>query len=181
MSWIFYIFILLIFLIFIPIPIKIKLTYIDFKLSVFLYGFKINLNKKTKNNKKKAYKSKPKKKFDYNLDNIRTIIHDVDCSKYKPKLNISIRLKLGFFDASITALIYGMLHSLSPLIYRILNMIFKITSYKFDVNPEFKNDIINIELRSIIFISLAKIIYVSILIKNSIKRIKTCSASNLNV
>jgi hypothetical protein len=164
---------------FIPIPIKINLNYKNSSLNLFLYNFKINFRKREKN--KKKYNLDFLKKFDYNADNIKNILNNINFFKYKPKLNITIKLKIGFFDASTTALIYGILNSISSLIYTSLNTIFKINYYKLDIDPDFKNDVINIDLSSIVFVNLAKIIYIIILIKKNIDNINNSKNINFNI
>jgi hypothetical protein len=163
-------------LFFIPIPIKIRLIYKDKILNLYLYSFKININKKIKNIKEKLPKPPKKKKaFDKDFltfDNIKIILHRIKSSRFKPTLRLSIGIEYGLIDAFSTGIAYGVFHSFSPFIYEALSVPFKTKRYKLNLKPNFNQLELAAVIESIIFINLAKIIYMAIIVLITIRKIK---------
>lgn len=174
-----------IFLFFIPIPVKIRLIYKDKILNLYVYSFKININKKIKQFKEKPSKPEKKKKgFDksiINLDSIKLIVHKINCSRFKPTLRFLVNIEYGLIDAFSTGIAYGVIHSLSPFIYEALSVPFKIKKYNLKPKPNFNQLKLSAVLESIIFINLAKIIYMLLIVLATIRKIKKadkCACAN---
>lgn len=172
MPWIIYILIAILLILILPIPIEIKLIYKDNIFQFYIYNFEVNLKKRTKKKIKRRTANAAKKSKKIDFDSAKLILHKIDCAKFKPTLKMNMKIKLGTGDASYTGISCGALYYFSPIIYRILEVIFKIKSYNFDVKPDFDNLSLNTYINSIIFVSFAKIIYMLILLINSVKVIK---------
>lgn len=146
---------------FIPFPIYITFEYKDNNIIVYLYKLKIY-----------DFKKFHKKSTDINNDfhpksfyiNIIKKLHNKFFNDiiFKPSLNLYIDLCYGVEDAFITALLYGILQSISSIVYNLISHIFRIKKFKSNVKPIFNKVILSFTIKSIIFISLVKIIYIAI-------------------
>lgn len=142
-------------LVFIPFPLKISFTYSKKEKKLYIYSFKIEIEK----GKKKTKKTKNKKnKFD--IEKIKKIFAKLRKNKFKPRLKFYTEVDYGLDDAALTGISFGLLNCISPAVYAVLKSIFKVKIYKFDVKPDFKNQMFNFNLTSIIFLSFANIIYI---------------------
>ncbi len=153
------IFIIIILIILVPIPIKFKLKYADKKLAMYIYN--IDLISKIKSTQKNA-KSKNKKNFD--LQNFKFLLSSLSRNKLKPTLRFRLNLQYGLDDAAYTAIFYGLVSALSPLIIKVLNYFFKIKKQSISITPNLNKFILKLELESIIFVNLVKVIYISYII-----------------
>jgi hypothetical protein len=178
MSWIYYIIIILIALIIIPVPIKLRFTFVDNNPNFYIYNLKINLHKNINKAKKIKKKSKAKKRIKFSVNDFKIILHRINCAKFKPTLRMKIISNFGILDASATAILCGVMHSLSPVVRNLLSVIFKIKNYDFSLQPEFNKDVVTAQINSIIFINLAKIINMFLLIRKTLKHIKNCHKQN---
>lgn len=122
-------------LLFIPIPLIIKVKYSD-KLEFFIYNKKLTLSKK----KGKRIKSKKIKVF------------------WKPYIKIHIKLLYGFDDAAVTAISYGLIFSILPVLKNITSKFFNVKGFTPDIKLDYKNTIFNLYIKCIIFINIAQII-----------------------
>ncbi|OOM09134.1 DUF2953 domain-containing protein [Clostridium saccharobutylicum] len=159
--------IFIIFLIFfMPIPLKITAYCTTNDYYIKLYNFTIfsKKNKKEIVKEKTSYDKKVKTIFSkYNFKNInyKSLIKKLYNSKFKPFLRISFKLDYSLSDAAKTGFFYGILHQLPPLIYILINIPFKSTKFKYDINPIFEDNLLlKFETSSIFFFSIANIIYV---------------------
>jgi hypothetical protein len=85
--------------------------------------------------------------------------------RFKPLLKLNFSLYYSLNDASRTAISYGFFCQLPPLIYIFFKFIFKINKFNLKINPIFEDKfLLKIESSSIIFLSLANIIYMTITI-----------------
>lgn len=169
---IFLIIILLILLL--PIPIKVSICYSKENYYIKLYKFTILKNHTenwVENNKKKINQKKvTKKKKNSNFFFTRSfdpkkILKALDRNKFKPTLRLEGSLSYSLNDAAKTAISYGAISATMPLILRIITVLFKSKKFKFPITPQFKDDfIVNFDIKSIIFLSLAQIIYMLFLI-----------------
>ncbi|WP_242982129.1 DUF2953 domain-containing protein [Clostridium sp. Maddingley MBC34-26] len=90
--------------------------------------------------------------------------------KFKPLLKLRLSLDYSLSDAARTALFYGILTQFPPIIYTLLKRYFKINKFKFNINPIFEDIfLLKIETTSIIFLSFANIIYITIIFFKLIK------------
>lgn len=164
------IWIIALFLIFlIPLPLTLKVTYENNKLYIYIYKFKVYPSKKTI---KSMPEPKPKGFFP-KLVYIKTTKYIyTKCKRliYNSKLKIDLNVLYGSENAAITGIFYGLIHSSFSYIYGLLRSIFNIKHFNFNVVPKFNNSIFKIEFKSIIFINLGKIIYITILIFLSFKK-----------
>lgn len=167
-------------IVFIPIPIKANLVYEDNKFFVSLYKFRINITGKRKAAKIATRKSRfydfLRKKYKVSIGDIREMISIFSNLRFKPSLRISLRLVYGLGDAAYTANTYGPLYSISPAIYKSLTIPFNVKRYSLDIAPNFEKMVVNGEADSIIFVNLAKIIYISIILLKFMKKIKKTSS-----
>lgn len=129
----------LIILLFIPIPLITKIKY-QRKLDIFIYNKKISIHKNKNKNKKKS-KSRKKIKL-----------------LWKPYIKVNIKLLYGFDDAAATAISYGLIFSVLPLIKRLLSKYFNVKGFSQDIKLDYKRKIFDLYIRCIILFNIAQII-----------------------
>ena len=165
-----------------PIPLKITLKYCDKVLEIFIYNKKIILknpsNTEINNNIEAIAKSNYIRSLDY--DDIRLIIYKVRNLKFKPTLRLISKLEYGLDDAALVAILYGLIHTIYSFMYMLLLNFFKVKNIDLKVTPHFVENDLSMEISSIIYINLGKIIYMAIiliscLLRINIKHKKLCS------
>ncbi|NEZ46271.1 DUF2953 domain-containing protein [Clostridium niameyense] len=167
----FYILLFIIILfIFLPIPIKISVVYKNNLLKIYIFNKTLSPKKPEK---KLHNKNKTPQKIDKrSLLKIKIMINLLKSIKLKPKSKLYFNLDYDLEDASHTAIIYGILYSFSPIIHNFFKNMFSIKEFKLMISPLFKNDFyINFKFNGIFYISLVKIIYITILFKRKLKNI----------
>ncbi|KEH97101.1 DUF2953 domain-containing protein [Clostridium massiliodielmoense] len=158
------------FLIFlIPLPLILKVTYENNKLYIYIYNFKVYPSKKTIESMPEP---KPKGIFPklVYINTIKSIYKRFKNKVTNLKLNLDINILYGSENAAITGIFYGLIHSIISYGYGLLSSTFKIKHFNCNIVPKFNNSIFKIEFKSIIFINLGKIIYITILIFLSFKK-----------
>ncbi|MFY9276980.1 MAG: DUF2953 domain-containing protein [Clostridium sp.] len=175
---------LLLFLLFMPIPLKLSIKYLDDFYEIKFY--KINLLSSDGGIIKKFIKDDTVKKYDtsHNIKeeveekaqekirgtkiSMRLLFTNLSNNRYKPYFKVNSNIDFSVNDAAGTAILYGLLNSLNPIIFKILSTFFKIKNFDNKFNPIFKDKyIINISIICILTINIAKIIYMLFLIKKS--------------
>ena len=138
-------------------------------------------------NKKKLNKleeKKTKKTIENNDDNdssnkkvkskeisLKKLYNNLIHNKFKPTLNFNSTTIYSLGDAANTAIAFGLLYNLNPLLLNIFSIIFKVKKYKNDFKPVFKDKILfELTLNSIITFNLAKIIYICFIILKSFNK-----------
>ncbi|MGH4120008.1 DUF2953 domain-containing protein [Clostridium sp.] len=152
-----------------PIPIKITLKYSKKILEIYIYNKKLNRKINKKNNKAKKQKITTEKS--YTISDIKLIINKIMSLKFKPTLNLITKLEYGFDDAALVAITFGLIHSTYSFLYLLLLKFVKVKNIDHKVIPYFKEKNLNIEISSIIYTNLAKIIYMSIIMLMCLKSI----------
>lgn len=127
----------LLILLFIPIPLITKIKY-HRKLDIFIYNKKISIHK---NKNKKKSKNRKKIKL-----------------LWKPYIKVNIKLLYGFDDAAATAISYGLIFSVLPLIKRLLSKFFNVKGFSQDIKLDYKRKIFDLYIRCIILFNIAQII-----------------------
>ncbi|MBX4259113.1 DUF2953 domain-containing protein [Clostridium estertheticum] len=162
-----------------PIHLKITLKYTNKVLEIYIYKKKLGVNKSLKSNSKDKLKSKPAKIFfkplnliDIDLSDINLISHKFKKLKFKPTLILNTKLEYGFDDAALVAIVFGLIHSAYSLLYLILINFVKVKNIDLKVTPQFKENNLNMEISSIIYINFAKIIYMAFVILPCLINIK---------
>ncbi|WP_446899092.1 DUF2953 domain-containing protein [Clostridium sp. LBM24168] len=157
-----FIVIFIIMALFLPVPLKIRVSYDNKKIYINFFNIDI-LNKFTSNQKKfKLESNRSKKNLSYTIKKIKSIIRYLLNSKSKFRINIKINIYYGLDDAADTAILYGVLHSLTPILFIFISKLFKIGKKNINITPYFNKNYFKIEITSIIYISFAKIIYIII-------------------
>ena len=178
-----FIFFIILLIFFIPIPIKINMHYSATNYYIKLYGFTIISRNKFENKKKLIPKTKtivdnvPNafKRF-YNSINFkaldyRSLISKLYNLKFKPSLKINLFFNYSLNDAARTAIFYGILCQIPPLIYLLLNISFNVHKFNMNINPIFEDKfLLKIETSSIFFLSIANAIYIIIILFKFIKK-----------
>ena len=166
-------------LLFIPIPFKLKVHFSNDNIYIKLYNFTIY--KKAANNtsndnasKNKAAKMKKKsKKNSLSTKGKIKLISSIKENKFKPNLYIEGFFKYSLDDAAITAISFGIINTYAPLLTWILSVVFKIKKFKLPITPLFKDYLfIYSEINCIFTISIAKTIFIVILLTNNYIKIK---------
>jgi len=178
----FFIFLVILLILFIPIPMKFNIYYSTIDYYVKLSGLTIISKKKSKYKEKHSHKiessiKKEHKFFSSFYNNIglksidfKSLISILYNLKFKPLLKIKFSLDYSLNDAAKTAIFYGVLYEMPPLIYFLINIPFKTYKFNFKINPIFEDKfLLKIETSSIIFISFANIIYIIIILFKFIK------------
>lgn len=170
----FFILLVILLIFFIPIPIKLNIYYSAADYYIKLYRFTILSKNKLENKKKNLNKDEPviKKKrkyiplFDKEIS-AKSIISDfIKLNiKFKPLLRIKFSLEYSLNDSARTAISYGILCQTPPIIYTLLKIPFSIRKFNYNITPVFEDKfLLKIETSSIIFLSLANIIYMIIIL-----------------
>lgn len=182
-------FFLMLIIILFPIPIKITLKYSNKFLEIFIYKKKINIHKSLKSSKKiKSTQSNKtntnpvkiylKSLIKININDIKLIFYKIKSLKFKPILILNTKLEYGLDDAALVAILFGYIHSAHSFLYMILINFFKVKKINFNVIPHFEENDLYMEISSIIYINLAKIIYMTLKILTCLINIKH-SKSNI--
>lgn len=164
-------------LMFIPLPFSIRLHYID-EPEIYIYRFKLNIKNihmkimKRKFKKEKCYKNDENKDLISKLMYYKEMIIDIGGIKYKPKLRLKLKSHYGLDDAALTGISYGVISAFLANMYEVLKIFFSIKQYDISVEPEYNKLTFDCDLKCIIFISLAKIIYMGIFFLKTIKKSK---------
>ncbi|WP_027632156.1 DUF2953 domain-containing protein [Clostridium hydrogeniformans] len=171
---IFFILFIIFIILFIPFPIKITLYLKENKIYVNLYRFKVlSFPKDPCKKSTKKQNKKQNKPSNISLPQIKEILQKIYSIDLNITLSFSFDLKLGFKDPYNLALAYGGLYNLSPVFYAVLSNIFNISSYKFNIESHFEENIIDLEVKSIIHVTIGKIIYVFFIIVKELLKIKS--------
>jgi hypothetical protein len=142
-----------------PIPLKITLKYSNKILEIYVYSKKLQ-RKEHKKSKDKPVKIKKNTSFSsYTLSDIKLIINKIIGFKFKPTLTLTTKLEYGFDDAALVAILFGLIHSTYSFLYLLLLNFVKVKNVDHKLIPHFKEKKLNIEISSIIYTNLAKIIY----------------------
>ena len=163
------VFFLMLTIILFPIPIKITLKYSNKVLEIFIHNKKINIkkslknNKNNKNNKKNQENTKPTQNFFKSLilNDIKLIIYKIKSLKFKPTLILNTKVEYGLDDAALVAILFGFIHSAYSFLYIALPNFVKVKNMDLKVIPHFEENDLYMEISSIIYINLAKIIYMA--------------------
>ncbi|MCM0648979.1 DUF2953 domain-containing protein [Clostridium swellfunianum] len=172
MKWSIFIFLAILLIMFIPIPIKLTAAYSNNQLCLYIFNFNIKLKKKEKKSSKSNKKKKTSKLPKIDFQDARLLVTKLECLRFKPTLRMKISLNYGLLDASSTGIAYGVLNTFSPFLYKLLTIVFKVKKYDMDVKPNFNELMVAASVNSIIFINLAKIIYIVAVLLKSLKFIK---------
>ncbi|MGL4774674.1 MAG: DUF2953 domain-containing protein [Clostridium sp.] len=174
MKTLFIVLFFIILLCFIPIPITLKAVFNPNDYYIKLYKFFII--KKGKKPKKEPPKEEekpseepPKKneekekksKLNFFKERISFIIlyRNVRDNIHKPRLRVKGHLQYSLGDAAKTAISYGAISALAPVIYRGITLFFRSKKFYLPIKPLVDKDAtINFEVNCIIFISIAQII-----------------------
>lgn len=172
-----------------PIPIKITLIYANEIFTLKIYN-KVIIPSKTKKTKAKN----KNKRSDYvKTDNeekisklkfkdLKGIIELFINSKFKFTIRTKFRMDYSIEDAAINAITYGFLYQITAFISTILNLFFKVKNFTPTINIKYNENFFKFESTSIIFINIAKIIYMVIVIfYHFIKVRKTSSFDKVNL
>lgn len=162
-------FVIVLTIILFPIPLKITLKYSKKILGIYIYNKKIM---KRKHNKTKPInKVKERLEKSFTLSDIRLLIDKLISLKFKPKLTLTTKLEYGFDDAALVAILFGLIHSTYSFLYLFLLNFVNVKNIDHKVIPYFKEKDLNIEISSIIYTNLAKIIYMSVVMLICLKSI----------
>lgn len=168
----------------------ITILFIPFKITLYIsrhdYFIKLNrlillskeggiLKKFISKSKVKKVKKKSKNVASKNKSfikvSIKLLYNSLKNNRYKPKLKISINFNYSLADAYKTAIFYGLSSNLELVLYNLFSIIFKFTQFNFNLEPEFKdNMLLEFTISSIISFNLAQIIYMLFLILKSRKK-----------
>ncbi len=172
-----------------PIPIKITLIYANEIFTLKIYN-KVIIPSKTKKTKAKN----KNKRSDYvkthneekisklKFKDLKGIIELFINSKFKFTIRTKFTMDYSIEDAAINAITYGFLYQITAFISTILNLFFKVKNFTPTINIKYNENFFKFESTSIIFINIAKIIYMVIVIfYHLIKVRKTSSFDKVNL
>ncbi len=172
-----------------PIPIKITLIYANEIFTFKIYN-KVIIPSKTKKTKaKNKYKRSDyvkthneEKISKLKIKDLKGIIELFINSKFKFTLRTKFTMDYSIEDAAINAITYGFLYQITAFISTILNLFFKVKNFTPTINIKYNENFFKFESTSIIFINIAKIIYMVIVIfYHFIKVRKTSSFDKVNL
>ena len=154
---------------FIPIPLSFHLYISKDKFYIKFYSLNLLSNEDgIENNDDNDSSNKKVKSKEISLKKLyNNLIHN----KFKPTLNFNSKTIYSLGDAANTAIAFGLLYNLNPLLLNIFSIIFKVKKYKNDFKPVFKDKILfELTLNSIITFNLAKIMYICFIILKSFNK-----------
>ncbi|MGH4125648.1 MAG: DUF2953 domain-containing protein [Clostridium sp.] len=168
-----------------PIPLKITLKYKNKALGIYIYNKKIKAKSPSKDKVNSKIKTIEKgiKKIDFfktlTYNDLNLIIYKIKNLKFKPTIILNTTLEYGFDDAAFVAIIFGLIHSTYSFFYLLLQNFTKVKKINLKVIPHFKENDVNMEISSIIYTNLGKIIYISFVMISCLINIKH-KKTNLN-
>ncbi len=152
-----------------PIPIKITLIYSEEIFTLKLYNkIIIPSNDKKKAAKKKATPKDNLEKEDSNktskfkLRDIKNITDALTNNKFKFSLRTKLNVDYATPDAAVNAVAYGLLYQALAIISAIFHLFFKVKSIDPCINTKYNENYFKFKSTSIIFINIAKVIYIFI-------------------
>ncbi|AYE35666.1 DUF2953 domain-containing protein [Clostridium septicum] len=102
-----------------------------------------------------------------------SLYHSIVNNRFKPWFKLNGKIDFALDDAAYTAIGYGLLCNLHPILYGILKQAFLVKKFKLEINPHFNEDkILNFTIYSIIYFNLAHAIYILYLIYNSFENVE---------
>ncbi|WP_422388190.1 DUF2953 domain-containing protein [Clostridium baratii] len=149
-----------------------------------VYNFNIISSKKSKKINKYVNRKLNKLIYRTSIDNgnidfnfyklfSKKFIFNLKRNRYKPKIKFNGELSYSLFDSFNTAIFYGILSTLFSFIYCGLNIPFKVKKSKLNIKPVFKDTFsINFYCKSIIFLSLGKVIYMLVIFLKTYLQVK---------
>lgn len=152
-------------ILFFPVRIKLSVKFIDKHLSIKIFGKELLKEKKKK-------KKKKQKENVFQFESIKKIANKLNKAPLKPSVKFNMDIHYGLEDAAVTAILYGLFQSIFSLIYNVFSLYFKVKKFAPKANPVFNKEILNLEIKSIITINLANIIYITIIILNMFLNMK---------
>lgn len=156
---------IIILILFLPIPVHFQMHYYNNSIHLLLYGRKITFKKRVTQKVSHNIKSQDFiGKIQYYSTFFKNTIIRLEHYPLKPKLDLTYILKFGFEDAEETAIVFGLLNNLPSLIYFMAGRLFVIDKYHFSITPDFENKCMDLNIKSILKISIANTIYIVILI-----------------
>ena len=163
------VFLLTLTIILFPIPIKITLKYSNKVLVIYIYNKKLKIKKPSE----KVLESNRIMHFikSIKIRDLRLIIYKISKLKLKPILILNTKLEYGLDDAALVAILYGTIHSVYGFMYLLLRNFVKVKNIDFKVTPHFEESDFNMEILSIIYMNLAKIIYMAFMMSICLARI----------
>ncbi|MBS6006855.1 MAG: DUF2953 domain-containing protein [Clostridium baratii] len=176
--------IILLLLILIPIPIKISMFYSNNNYYIKVYNFNIISSKKSKKINKFVNRnlnrlidriSIDNRNIDFNFYKLflKKLIFNLKRNRHKAKIKFNGELSYSLFDSFNTAIFYGILSAFFSFIYCGLNIPFKVKKSKLNIKPVFKDTLsINFYCKSIIFLSLGKVIYMLLIFLKTYLQVK---------
>lgn len=169
---------ILLLILLIPIPIKFKIKYSEKELRFILYNIDIT-------NKMNYLKNKTKLDIEYKQDRIpifsntlKVSLNSLKAIKFKPSLKIKINVDYGLDDAAQTALAFGLISTFISILLKASSFFIHIKDEKVNIKPEFNKLILILEIDSIIFINLAKVIYISAIIYRNLRNREKINLAN---
>jgi len=147
-----------------PIPLKITLKYSNKVMEIYLYNKQLKSKKKLEIDlENNNLESIIKENFFSSLifSNIKIIIYKIKRLKFKPTVTLNTKLEYGFDDAAFVAILFGLIHSIYSFLYLALINFVKVKTTNFKVIPHFEENDFNMEILSVIYINLAKTIYIA--------------------
>jgi len=161
--------VILLLLFFVPLPLYLKFFFRDNKLLIYVYNFKIYPRRSVKEliEEPKEHTFYPKVVY---INIFQNIYNKSGHFLYKSAMKIDFHITYGLNDAYTTAMSYGLLQGLINSGYYFFNKIFRIVSYKPVIKLKYDEFFLEFTVNSIIYINLAKIIYITLLIYISFKK-----------
>lgn len=159
---------ILLLIIFIPFPIHVTFEYEGNNTTLRIYKFKVYPSKTSRKSLEKIICDLSSK--EYYLKNIKLLYKKAPYVLSRFTLSFNIDLYYGLEDAFETSMIYGSIHSVFNIIYTAISSHLKIKKFNAKINPIFNRCFIKLNVKSIIFISFANIIYIALIVLKNLKK-----------
>lgn len=152
-----YILLIILVILFIPFPVILEFFYNNHGIILKLYNEQIK-EIRLFNKTEKAKHDLERKHFYYPLDYIK----EIKKFHFKPSLKLKANIELGFDDAAKTAEMFGIMNYFIQLAFLFSKNFFKIRKIDYKITPNFQKSIFQIKIHSIIWINIAKTIYIAV-------------------
>lgn len=179
MFWL-YLCLFLSFVLLIPIPIKATFNIENTNFIVKIYNKTLLSNETIRNRKSTEKKPISKKKDKGKLKkdsskkfSIQLLLHNLRKNIFKPWLRFNFKCEYCLDDAATTAISYGLLYNINPILYILFSSFFKLSKFDIALTPRFSNTLeLKANSKVILIFNLFQVLLIFYYIKKSYIKIK---------
>lgn len=160
---------------FIRFPIKLRVDFSNKGYKIYIYKILLfsNVSKSVFNKREqKIIEKKTERTLIKRKWAVKKFIEKFMDLKYKLNIKVDLKCDFGVDDAAYTAILYGLLNSISSLFYILTFKYFNVKKYKIDLIPHFNKSTLIIDFICIFNVNLVNIITIIFIALNSFEKIE---------